>query len=284
MWTIAKNQKIDLKNNFHVMGIINCTPDSFSDGAKNLDLNRSNCSIKKMIQNGASIIDFGGESTRPNAELVSAELEQKRLFPILSNAMKQFDSFFSIDTYNASTAEKSLKAGAHIINDVWGLQKDPKMASLIADYQAGIIIMHTNREGKILDDFFEDQKYFFDKSLSIAEKAGIKNSQIVLDPGFGFGKTPKHSLKLLAHAKQLHKFGYPLLAATSRKGFLGKFGHESQASQRDFLTVTSSIFLRQAGFSIFRVHNVKANFQALKFCDSVLNEKREDIFKCKDII
>lgn len=261
-WCLANNIKLSLDNPI-LMGILNITPDSFSDGRQDLSIADSYNHSLKILSEGANIIDIGGESTKPGAIKVDCRVEQQRILPILQLLHKNTNAIISVDTYNSSTASLALENGCNIINDVYGLQYDENMANVVAQYQAGIIIMHTNRGRDSLPDIIEDQKYFFDKSLNIAHKAGIKDSAIALDPGFGFGKNYEHNIQLFKRINELSIFNYPLVAATSRKGFLGEIANLDNPAQRDIATSVTSVLLRSSGFSIFRVHSVKANKEAL---------------------
>ncbi|EJF88823.1 dihydropteroate synthase [Bartonella tamiae] len=277
IWNVGQNRKIIIQEKSILMGILNITPDSFSDGGKFIDVNDAFSHGAMMIEQGASIIDIGGESTRPNFEPISSEIEQKRILPVIEKFHSFQNIILSIDTYHSETAYHALKSGSHIINDIWGLQKEEKMAEVIREFNAGIIIMHNSRDRKKYEDIIDDQKYFFEISLNIAKKNGISDSQIVLDPGFGFGKNADDNLKLLSRAEELKILGFPLLAATSRKRFLGSLSDKSNAQHRDIATAASSIILRQAGFDIFRVHNIATNKEALAVVDALKQCKKENI-------
>lgn len=274
-WLIGDDQKVSLAQSPVLMGILNVTPDSFSDGGEHSSLENAEHFADEMIEQGAQIIDIGGESTRPGFERVSPAEEQARVLPIIRQLNKRKLGLLSIDTYHVETARLALQEGAHIINDIWGLQKEPEMANLVAEKRAGIVIMHNSRERVVCADLIEDQKYFFDKSLTIAAKAGICNQSIVLDPGFGFGKDINDNLVLLKRAGELAMFGFPLLAATSRKRFLGAITGHDEPKLRDVATSVTSFLLRQAGFSIFRVHNVSVNRDALAVADAILRVKEK---------
>lgn len=261
-WCLAKNIKLCIDYPI-LMGILNVTPDSFSDGGNYTSIEAAYTHCLNMLQEGATIIDVGGESTRPNAVPTDPKLEQKRIIAIIKKLAAMKNTIISVDTYNSSTAKLALQHGAHIINDVYGLQKDPELAQIVAHFKAGIIIMHTNRERKSLASIIEDQKYFFEQSLNIATKAGIKDESIALDPGFGFGKNYEYNIALFKHINELSSFNYPLVAATSRKKFLGTIANVQYPIERDMATAISSVLLRQKGFSIFRVHNVAYNKAAL---------------------
>ncbi|WP_250157314.1 dihydropteroate synthase [Tianweitania aestuarii] len=253
------------------MGVLNVTPDSFSDGGQFSSLDAVLRQAERMVEEGASIIDIGGESTRPGAAAVSPEEERARVLPAIKAIAGRFDVLLSIDTYRAETAEAAVEAGAHIVNDVWGLQREPDIADVAARTGAGLVIMHTNRGGReILPDVIEDQFSFLQRSLAIAGEAGVANEQIVLDPGFGFGKeTPAMNLSLMWRMNELKALGFPLLVGTSRKRFLGTITGRDPA-ERDAATAATSVILRMGGAVLFRVHDVAMNKDALAVVDAML--------------
>jgi dihydropteroate synthase len=191
LWQVAHGKKLEIGKFGRLMGVLNVTPDSFSDGGEFITLDAALNQTEKMIDEGADIIDIGGESTRPGAASIDGEEERRRILPIIRAVVNKFDVLISVDTYRAETAAAALKAGAHIVNDVWGLQKEPAIADVAKSYNAGLCIMHTGREREPLADVIEDQKHFFKKSLEIAKNANIEQSRIILDPGFGFAKNPQ---------------------------------------------------------------------------------------------
>lgn len=274
-WKLAHGRVLTLGPSGLLMAIINVTPDSFSDGGRNLQTDDAIDNALRAIEEGAAIIDIGGESTRPGAAEVSADEEQARVLPVIEALAARTDAILSIDTYRASTAERALAAGAHIVNDVHGLQREPAIAGVVAAAGAGICIMHTGRGRHKLPDVIGDQRAFFDRSLAIAGAAGIDGSAIVLDPGYGFNKeTPAENLELIARFGELHALGYPLLAGTSRKRFLGALtGRE--AGDRDVATAATTAILRRMGAAIFRVHNVAINRDALAVADAILDIERQ---------
>jgi len=268
-WKLAHGKQLDLSSDAIVMGILNMTPDSFSDGGQNLEDGRALSYARTMISEGAIIVDVGGESTRPGAQPIAQNVEQLRILPVIKDLAEKTEALISIDSYHAKTALWAVNNGAHIINDINGLQGEPEMAEVVAETNAAVIIMHNSRARTKSDDVIEHQKYFFDRSLDIANSKGIDPQKIVLDPGFGFGKEEKENIELLKRAHELLSFGFPLLAGTSRKRFLGQFVKPDHPTCRDVATAASSVILRHAGFSIFRVHNVEMNRQALKLADAV---------------
>ncbi|MEX0346501.1 MAG: dihydropteroate synthase [Rhizobiaceae bacterium] len=272
IWQLAHDRSLQLGSRCLIMGILNVTPDSFSDGGRFDTLKRAVAQAHRMIGEGADIIDIGGESTRPGAEPLSAAEEQGRILPVIRQLVSETETVISVDTYRAETASMALEAGAHIVNDVWGLQKDTAIAAMAAEHGAGLAIMHTGRERQKLQDVIEDQFVFLNASLKIAAAANIGDEQIVLDPGFGFAKDASENLALMARFEELHALGYPLLAGTSRKRFVGSVTNR-QGDDRDVGTAATSAILRMKGASIVRVHNVAINRDAVRMADAVLMAK-----------
>jgi len=273
-WRVAHDRELALGAKSVIMAIINVTPDSFSDGGKYDHADTAVAHALAAIAHGAAIIDIGGESTRPGAAKVDAAEEQQRVLPVIEALRSRSDVLISIDTYRAETARLALEAGAHIVNDVFGLQKEPEIAGVIAKADAGVCIMHTGRERRKLADPIADQALFLEQSLDLAAQAGIASEQIVLDPGFGFAKeTPEENFELMARFSELSRFGLPLLAGTSRKRFIGAVTGRD-AADRDVATAASSALLRLAGAAVFRVHNVAINRDALAVADAMLAARR----------
>ncbi len=273
LWQVGHGRTLQLGVSSVLMGVLNVTPDSFSDGGRFNVADAAIAHAKLMQEQGAVIIDVGGESTRPEALPVDAKTEQARVLPIIEALVAETDVLISVDTYRAETALLAVKEGAHIVNDVTGLQKDAGMTKVVADSGSGICIMHTGRDREKLPDVIEDQYFFLRNSLEIAASAGIRDACIVLDAGFGFAKDTDENLELMARFRELCDLGFPLLAGTSRKRFLGAVtGRE--ADDRDVATAASSVLLRQAGADIFRVHNVAINKDALLMADAMLHSKK----------
>ncbi len=268
-WQLAHGRKLELGSRCLVMGVLNVTPDSFSDGGRFATLDNALVQAARMTGEGADIVDVGGESTRPGAEPLSAEEEQARILPVIRKISAEIDAIISVDTYRSETARLAVEAGAHVINDVWGLQKDPDLAHVAASSGAGVVIMHTGREREKRADVIEDQFAYLGRSLQIAREAGIADKHIVLDPGFGFAKDADENLALIAHFEELHALGYPLLAGTSRKRFVGAVTGRD-GDDRDPGTAATSAILRMKGAAIVRVHNVAANIDAIRMADAVL--------------
>jgi dihydropteroate synthase len=269
-WRLAHGRSIDLGRRAVLMGILNVTPDSFSDGGHFLDARRACAQAASMLEAGAEIIDVGGESTRPGGPSITAAEEQARILPVIGAIAAQTGALISVDTYRAETARMAIEAGAHIVNDVWGLQREPEMAGVVARVGAGVVIMHTSRDRAVDPDPVRDQHVFLDRSLVIARAAGIARDCIVLDPGFGFGKeSAELNFALMRRFEELRAFGLPLLVGTSRKRFIGK-ATGRDAPGRDAGTAATSVILRLSGADIFRVHNVALNADALKVVDAMV--------------
>ncbi len=256
------------------MAIVNATPDSFSDGGRYLASNQAIDHALSCVKDGAHIIDIGGESTRPGAKTVTDAEEQDRVLPVIERLARQTDALISVDTYRASTAKLAVEAGAHIVNDVFGLQKDAGMAGVVAHAGAGVCIMHTGRERQKLPDVIDDQFAFLNRSLDIAKDAGISRKAIMLDPGFGFAKDTDENVLLMSRFDELSRFGLPILAGTSRKRFIGALTQRDEAGDRDVGTAATTAILRLAGAIVFRVHNVAMTRDALAVADAVLRQKK----------
>ncbi len=245
-----------------VMGILNVTPDSFSDGGQFDAPAVALAHAKEMIAEGADIIDVGGESTRPGATFVEEQDELDRVLPVLE-LIKDLPALISIDTYKARVAAEACKAGAHIVNDVWGLQKDPEMARAVADAGVPVIMMHNRTEVDETLDIFEDIDRYFEKSLKLASDAGIPEELQILDPGFGFGKTLEQNYQILKRFSELHKYGRPILAGASRKRMVGHILN-NEASERMAGSLAIHMLALQSGAQILRVHDVKPHVDAVR--------------------
>ncbi|BCG94883.1 dihydropteroate synthase [Mesorhizobium sp. 131-2-1] len=269
-WQLAHGRHLDLGSKAVVVGILNVTPDSFSDGGLFAGRDEALAQARRMVEEGAAVIDIGGESTRPGASPVTGEEEQARILPIIEALASAGEALISVDTYREDTARLAVAAGAHIVNDVWGLQREPGIARVAAETGAGLVIMHTGRDRQKLPDVIDDQFFFLRKSLEIARASGIADDQIVLDPGFGFAKeTAEENLDLMARFSELHALGYPLMAGTSRKRFIGAVTGRD-AAERGAGTAATSVILRLKGAHLFRVHDVAINVDALALADAML--------------
>lgn len=258
----------DLDERTHIMGILNVTPDSFSDGGSYTEIEAAVQQAILMEANGADIIDIGGESTRPDHNPVSAEEEVNRVVPMVQAVKDNVGVPISIDTYKAKTAEAALKAGASIINDVWGAKRDPDIARVAADYQVPIILMH-NRTNLNYTSLIDDMKKDLTESIDVALKEGVLEKNIILDPGIGFAKTMDHNFIVMNQLEEFTKLGYPLLLAASRKRFIGTV-LDVPAEERDVGTGATTCLGISKGAQMVRVHNVKLNVQLAKMMDRML--------------
>ena len=262
------HKDFDTDNHMYVMGILNVTPDSFSDGGCHYALEDALAHAGKMIGQGASIIDVGGESTRPGYREVSDQEEIDRVVPVIERILKEYDTVISVDTCKSRVAEAALRAGAHMINDIWGLKYDERMADIIAKYQVPCCLMH-NRKSADYVDLMQDLKTDLRESLAIAADAGISRNRIILDPGIGFGKTYEQNLEVLARLEELHLFGCPLLLGTSRKSVIGlTLGLPPE--QREEGTAATTVMGRMKGCSFVRVHDVRTNMRVIQMTEAVL--------------
>jgi dihydropteroate synthase len=256
-----------------VMGVLNVTPDSFSDGGRFLDPERAIDHARRLVAEGADILDIGAESTRPygGAVAVSGDEEMRRLEPILP-AVLALGLPVSIDTMKASVTAWALDAGAAIANDVWGLQRDPEMAREVAARGVPVIVMHNREAADPAIDIMADIAAFFSRSLAIAERAGIARDKIVLDPGIGFGKTPEQSIIALARLRELKSFGLPLLVGASRKRFIDSVS-PAPPDRRIGGSIASHLIAAASGAAIVRVHDVAETVQALKVAAAIEGAK-----------
>lgn len=258
------------------MGIVNVTPDSFSDGGRWLDESQAVAHGMHLLAEGADILDIGGESTRPGAEPVSLEEELRRTLPVIRGLRAQSDTLISIDTFKASVAEAALEAGADIINDISGLLRDPRMIDVARASDCGIVVMHMKGEPRTMQanpryaDVVREVQDFFTERLRTLEDAGIDPRRIALDPGIGFGKSLEHNLALLRALPEFQALGRPLLLGVSRKTMIGKLLGDLDMAQRDWPTVALTSWLREQGARILRVHDVKPNVEALRMTEAIL--------------
>ena len=261
----------DLGTRTLIMGVLNVTPDSFSDGGLFRDHAAAVKHACEMEQAGADIIDIGGESTRPGHTPVGAEEEQQRVLPVIRDLAPVLTVPISIDTYRASTARAALAAGARIVNDIWGLQRDGDMAAVVAEHNAHAIIMHNRAEVEVSLDIMADMLRFFDRSLALAHQAGIPDARLILDPGIGFGKTADQNLEALRRLPELKALGFSVLVGASRKSVLSRF-YDPQVPPRDrlFGTLGAHVAAVSRGADIVRVHDVTAHVEACRVADMLL--------------
>lgn len=263
------NKWFDIENHTYIMGILNMTPDSFSDGGQWNQIDRALYHAEEMVQQGAAILDVGGESTRPGHIQVSDEEEIERVVPVICEIKKRFDIPISIDTYKSNVASAAIEAGADMVNDIWGLKYDSNMAKLIAQAEVFCCLMH-NRTEAIYQNFLQDVYTDLEESVSIAKQAGISNDKIVLDPGIGFGKTLEHNLQLTNHMESLLKLGYPLLLGTSRKSMIG-LTLNLPVQEREEGTIVTTVMAVMKGCAFVRVHNVEANRRAIEMTEAIIH-------------
>lgn len=263
--------QFDLEKEPVIMGILNVTPDSFSDGGKWNHIDAALKHTEQMITEGAKIIDVGGESTRPGYTMISEEEEISRVVPVIEAIKKQFDVCVSLDTYKTNVARAGVNAGIDMVNDIWGFQWGEKdMAALVAETGVAACVMH-NRDNTDYDNYVEDVLADLKKSIDIAHKAGVKDSQIVLDPGVGFGKDYKQNLMIIDQVDRLKELGYPVLLGTSRKSVIGLTLNVDK-DDRMAGTVATTVMGYERGCSIFRVHDVKENYQALMMTKAIMGK------------
>lgn len=265
----CRDKNIELGKRTLIMGILNVTPDSFSDGGKYNNLDSALEQAKKMIEDGVDIIDIGGESTRPGHTQISVEEEIERVVPVIEMLSKELDIVISIDTYKYQVAEAALKAGAHIINDIWGLQYDNgEMAKLVADYNVPVIAMHNQNGTEYSEDIILSMRRFFKKTYEIADRYGILRDNIILDPGIGFGKGMEENIEVLTRLEELRDMGRILLG-TSKKRFIGTILGGLSTDERVEGTVTTTVIGIGKGVDIVRVHNVLENKRAALVADRI---------------
>lgn len=264
------NRSFDVTSDCYIMGILNVTPDSFSDGGKWTDIEKAKKHVADMIEEGASIIDVGGESTRPGHVQITIEEEIARVVPVIEMIKANFDIPVSIDSYKGQVVEAALKAGADMVNDIWGLKYDPKVAELIAEYNVPCCLMH-NREKAEYENFMDDMLVDLEESVEIARKAGIPDEHIILDPGVGFGKTYEHNLIAINRLERMKELGFPILLATSRKSVIG-LTLDLPSDQRVEGTMVTTVMGVEKGAAFVRVHDVKENMRAIRMTQAILRE------------
>ena len=262
------NRNFEIGNHTYVMGILNVTPDSFSDGGQYNNMDTVLFRVEEMIKEGADIIDVGGESTRPGYEQISADEEIDRVVPVIEQIKKCFDIPVSLDTYKATVAKAGIEAGADLINDIWGLKYDECMADVIAGADVPCCLMH-NRKEPNYQNFIQDVLADLKESVQLAQKAGIKQDKIITDPGIGFAKSYEQNLLLLQKLEVLKRLGYPVLLGTSRKSVIG-LTLDLPAHQRINGTIATTVLGVVKGCSFVRVHDIKENVQAIKMAEAIL--------------
>ena len=265
---IIGGKKFDVEHETYVMGILNVTPDSFSDGGKYNGMDQAMEHARQMVEDGADIIDVGGESTRPGHIMITDEEEIARVTPIIEKLKKEFDVPISIDTYKSKVAEAAVQAGADLVNDIWGLKYDKKIADVIAKYNVACCLMH-NKANTEYNNFLIDMLAETQECVNIARKAGIKDERIILDPGVGFGKTYEMNLETMNHLELFQHLGFPVLLGTSRKSMIG-LALDLPVDQRVEGTIATSVIGVMKGCAFIRVHDVKENKRAVLMTEAIL--------------
>ena len=262
-----RNIDFEIGKRTYIMGILNVTPDSFSDGGRFNDIEAAIKHAKQMVYNGVDIIDIGGESTRPGHNCVSEEEEIKRVVPIIEALKREIEVPISVDTYKGKVAELAIKAGAAMINDVWGFKKDPYIAKVAAKYSVPCCLMH-NRDNKNYNNLIQDILVDLEESILIALKAGVKRENIILDPGIGFAKSYEDNLKTMSNLEKLNTLGYPVLLGTSRKTMVG-FALNLPVEERLEGTLATTTIGIMKGCEFVRVHDIKENKRVCIMTDAI---------------
>lgn len=271
---IIHGREHDLTKRGWIMGVLNVTPDSFSDGGRFLDAGRAVAHGLQMIADGADVLDVGGESTRPGAEPVALEEELRRVVPVIEALRPQTSALISVDTMKPEVARAALDAGADIINDVGGM-RDPAMIEAAAHSRAGVILMHmqgtphTMQSEPHYTDVKNEVRAFFKERLEQLQRAGVVPERVALDPGIGFGKTPEHNLQLLRGLSELRVTDRPLVAGVSRKSLIARLLGDADMDRRRWPTVALTAWLREAGADMLRVHDVKENMESLRMIEAI---------------
>lgn len=265
------NKEFKIGERTYIMGILNVTPDSFSDGGKYNEVSVAVKRAEELINAGADIIDIGGESTKPNFEAVDVKDEIDRVIPIIKAIKQKFDIPISVDTYKSETAKEAIKAGADLVNDIWGFKKDKEIANVVAKYNVPCILMH-NRENNPYDDLMKNVIFDLVQSINIALDAGVKRENIILDPGIGFAKTYEENLQVMNNLEQIELLGFPVLLGTSRKSMIG-ITLDTDVSNRLEGTIATTVLGIVKGCSFVRVHDVLENKRAALMTDKILKAK-----------
>ncbi|EJO5348847.1 dihydropteroate synthase [Clostridium botulinum] len=276
--TVLKDgREIDYEN-LKVMGIINCTPDSFYEGSRKNSIKEALNTAEKMLKEGAEILDIGGESTRPGSDPVDEEEEIKRVVTVIKEIKNKFkDAIISIDTYRANTAKAAIKAGADIVNDISAMTYDENMVKVVKEYDVPVILMHVKGKPKdmqvdpVYDNLMKEIHLYFKERIDYCKSHGIKDDKIILDPGIGFGKTAEHNLKIMNRIEELKSFNLPVLLAASRKSTIGKVLGNLPTEERLEGTIALSCLAVDAKIQMVRVHDVKENVRAIRMLEAVRN-------------
>lgn len=268
---VIGNRTLNLERHTYVMGILNVTPDSFSDGGSYVNLDNALFHAEKMIREGADVLDVGGESTRPGYHMISEEEEIARVCPIIEKVKARFDIPVSLDTYKPSVCKAGIQSGVDMINDIWGLKYAPQMAEIISESGLPYVLMH-NRKKTEYTDFFHDVLLDFKESLTIAQTAGIADNKIILDPGIGFAKTYEQNLLLLNRLREVKQLGYPVLLGCSRKSVIGQCLDRAVNERLSGTLATTSLAVIQ-GCGFVRVHDIKENIDVIRMMEAVLHQE-----------
>ena len=264
------NREFDVNNHAYVMGILNVTPDSFSDGGKFNDMDRALFHVEEMIAEGMDILDIGGESARPGyTAVLSVQEETDRVIPVIEAVKKRFDIPISLDTCKGAVAKAGIQAGTDLINDIWGFKWDGRMADIVAAHDVACCLMH-NRRVMDYTDYLNDVVKDLDESVQMALNAGVKKEKIMVDPGIGFAKNLEQNLALMNHLELLHKWDFPILLGTSRKSMIG-LTLDLPVTEREEGTIATSVMGLMKGCQFFRVHNVKGNARALQMAWAIMH-------------
>ncbi len=261
-------KEFDVKNKTYIMGILNVTPDSFSDGGKWNHMDAALAHAEEMIREGTAILDTGGESTRPGHQQITEEEEIERVAPVIEAVKARFDVPVSIDSYKAKVAAAAIEAGADLVNDIWGLKYDPEMAGLIARTGVACCLMH-NKNNTEYQDFYPDMLRETAECVKLAKEAGIADDKIILDPGVGFGKTYEQNLETILHMERFHELGYPMLLGTSRKSVIG-LTLDLSADQRVEGTLVTTVMAVMKKYAFVRVHDIKENQRTIRMTEAIL--------------
>ena len=260
--------EFDLLHKGYIMGILNVTPDSFSDGGKYQSVDLALKQAERMIEEGAAILDIGGESTRPGHKKITDQEEIERVVPVIEAVKKNFDIAVSLDTYKYEVSKAGIAAGADMINDIWGLKWDERLAPLLAKEDVACCLMH-NRDNQEYTNFIEDFCSDMEETLAIAKKAGIRDERIILDPGVGFGKTYEMNLETMNHLELFQHLGFPVLLGTSRKSMIG-LTLDLPVDQRVEGTLATSVIGVMKGCAFVRVHDIKENKRVIQMTEAIL--------------
>lgn len=261
------NREFDVENNTYIMGILNITPDSFSDGGKWIERDAALRHADEMVRDGADIIDIGGESTRPGHTQITEAEEIARVVPVIEAVKQRLDVPVSVDTYKANVAKAAIEAGADLVNDIWGLKGDPAMAGLIADRKVACCLMH-NKDKAEYDNFYDDMLQETAQCVELAKAAGIADDKIMLDPGIGFGKNYDLNLETLRYMERFHELGYPMLLGTSRKSFIG-LALDLPPQERVEGTLVTTVLAVMKGYAFVRVHDIKENKRVIQMTEAI---------------